>query len=182
MQAVDRGALEDLAGEALLFQGVEEREKVRFVVLIEPGALDDVGQELFRRGAAALELGAGGVQRFPPKGQGSGRIFRKVVFEPELPGGRGPGCRCVFRAGGRRGRALRLGQDCQADRQRRLRDGGKTAAVPTPATFPLAAFDKDRRTAVGAIHLLSPSFIFSVPQQQAEEKTTLGKTTTEKRN
>ena len=61
MQAVDRGALKDLAGEALLFQGVEEREKVRFVVLIEPGALDDVGQELFRRGAAALELGTGGV-------------------------------------------------------------------------------------------------------------------------
>ena len=61
MQALDRGALEDLAGEALLFQGVEEREKVRFVVLIEPGALDDVGQELFRRGAAALELEAGGV-------------------------------------------------------------------------------------------------------------------------
>ena len=61
MQTVDRGALEDLAGEAFLFQGVEEREKVRFVVLIEPGALDDVGQELFRRGAAALELGTGGV-------------------------------------------------------------------------------------------------------------------------
>ncbi len=44
MQAVDRGALKDLAGEALLFQGVEEREKVRFVVLIEPRALDDVGR------------------------------------------------------------------------------------------------------------------------------------------
>lgn len=182
MQAVDRGALEDLAGETLLFQGVEEREKVRFVVLIEPGSLDDVGQELFRCGAAALELGAGGIQRFPPEGQGSGRIFRKVVFEPELPSGRGPGRGCVLGAGRRRGRALRLGSDRQADRRRRLRDGGKTAAVPAPATFPLAAFDKDRRTAVWAIHLLSPSFIFSVPQQQAEEKTTLRKTPTEKRN
>ena len=61
MQAVDRGTLEDLTGEALLFQGVEEREKVRFVVCIEPRTLDDVGQELFRRGAAALQLRASGV-------------------------------------------------------------------------------------------------------------------------